>query len=157
MGEIMEIKYRPAEVEDAESLIAIYNASFYSDYMKYGQCPAYGKTKEMMDQSILNYPKFIITCDGIPVGCISCKEEEPGIYDIGCLCVIPEFQGKGIGTQAVKFIMSHYNDWDKFTLITPADKEENIKFYTEKCGFEIVSTEMDGNVKVVRFVLKNPS
>lgn len=153
----MEIKYRPAEVEDAEVLIAIYNASFYSDYMKYGQCPAYGKTKEMMEQSILNYPKFIITCDGIPVGCISCKEEEPGVYGIGCLCVIPEFQGKGIGTQAVKFIMSHYNDWDKFTLITPADNKENIKFYTEKCGFEIVSTEMDGNVKVVRFVLENPS
>ena len=153
----MEIKYRPAEIEDAESLIAIYNASFYSDYMKYGQCPAYGKTKEMMEQSILNYPKFIITCDGIPVGCISCKEEESGVYDIGCLCVIPEFQGKGIGTQSVKFVMSHYNDWDKFTLITPVDKEENVKFYTEKCGFDIESTEMDGKVKVFRFVLENPS
>lgn len=153
----MEIKYRPAEIEDAESLIAIYNASFYSDYMKYGQCPAYGKTKEMMEQSILNYPKFIITCDGIPVGCISCKEGESGVYDIGCLCVIPEFQGKGIGTQSVKFVMSHYNDWDKFTLITPVDKEENVKFYTEKCGFDIESTEMDGKVKVFRLVLENPS
>ena len=53
--------------------------------------------------------------------------------------------------------MSHYKDWDKFTLITPSDKDENVKFYTEKCGFDIVSTEMDGNVKVVRFVLENPS
>lgn len=153
----MEIKYRPAGIEDAETLIAIYNASFYSDYMKYGQCPAYGKTREMMEQSILNYPKFIITCDDMPVGCVSCKEEGPGVYEIGCLCVIPEFQGKGIGTQAVKFVMSHYKDWDKFTLITPSDKDENVKFYTEKCGFDIVSTEMDGNVKVVRFVLENPS
>lgn len=153
----MEIKYRPAGIEDAETLIAIYNASFYSDYMKYGQCPAYGKTREMMEQSILNYPKFIITCDDMPVGCVSCKEEGPGVYEIGCLCVIPEFQGKGIGTQAVKFVMSYYKDWDKFTLITSSDKDENVKFYTEKCGFDIVSTEMDGNVKVVRFVLENPS
>lgn len=153
----MEIKYRPAGIEDAETLIAIYNAPFYSDYMKYGQCPAYGKTREMMEQSILNYPKFIITCDDMPVGYVSCKEEEPGVYEIGCLCVIPEFQGKGIGTQAVKFVMSYYKDWDKFTLITPSDKDENVKFYTEKCGFDIVSTEMDGNVKVVRFVLENPS
>lgn len=39
-------------------------------------------------------------------------------------------------------------------LITPIDKKENVKFYTEKCGFDIVSAEMDGNVKVVRFVLE---
>ena len=89
-----------------------------------------------------------------PVGCISCKQVEEGIYEVGCLCVVPEYQGKGIGTQAIKFITSYFEDWNKFTLITPIDKEENVKFYTEKCGFVIVSTEMDGNVKVARFVLE---
>ena len=68
--------------------------------------------------------------------------------------IIPEFQGKGIGTQAIKFVTSYYKDWDKFTLVTPIDKKENVKFYTEKCGFDIVSMEMDGNVKVARFVLE---
>ena len=76
------------------------------------------------------------------------------MYEIGCLCVRPEFQGKGIGTSAVAFAKSHYEDWKKFTLITPVDKEENVRFYTEKCGFKIAATEMDGNVKVVRFVLE---
>lgn len=108
----------------------------------------------MMEESIINYPKFIILCNSKPVGCISCKKMEKGIYEVGCLCVIPEFQGKGIGTQAIKFLTSYYEDWDKFTLITPADKSENVKFYTEKCGFDIASTETDGNVKVVRFVLE---
>ena len=70
------------------------------------------------------------------------------------MCVVPEFQGKGIGTQAIKFVISHYEDWDKFTLVTPIDKKENVKFYTEICGFDIVSIEMDGNVKVARFVLE---
>ena len=42
----------------------------------------------------------------------------------------------------------------KLTLVTPVDKSENIKFYTEKCGFDIVSTERDGNVEVARFVLE---
>jgi ribosomal protein S18 acetylase RimI-like enzyme len=79
---------------------------------------------------------------------------EVGIYEVGCLCVVPEYQGKGIGTKAIKFVTSYYEDWNKFTLITPIDKTENVKFYTEKCGFEIVSTEMDGNVKVARFVLE---
>ena len=148
----MKIEYRKADIADAELLIEIYNSAFYSDYIKYGECPAYGKTKEMMEKSIINYPKFIILHNDKPVGCISCKLVGERIYEVGCLCVVPEFQGKGIGTQAIQFVKSHYEDWDKFTLITPIDKEENVKFYTEKCGFDIVSAEMDGNVKVARFV-----
>lgn len=150
----MKIEYRQANINDAELLINIYNSSFYSDYIKYGECPAYGKTKEMMESSIVNCPKFIILCDGKPVGCISCKKVKMEMYEVGCLCVIPEYQGKGIGSQAIKFATAYYQDWDKFTLITPADKMENVKFYTEKCGFDIVSTEIDGSVKVVRFVLE---
>ena len=150
----MKIEYRNADVADAELLIDIYNSAFYSDYIKYGECPAYGKTKEMMEQSIIDYPKFIILYNSEPVGCISCKKVEIGIYEVGCLCVVPEYQGKGIGTQAIKFVTSHYEDWDKFTLVTPIDKKENVKFYTEKCGFDIVAIEMDGNVKVARFILE---
>ena len=149
----MNVEYRKAEIADAQLLIDIYNSAFYGDYVRYGECPAYGNTKEMMEKSIINYPKFIILHNNKPVGCVSCKKVEEGMYSVGCLCVIPEFQGKGIGTQAIKFITSYYNDWDKFTLITPIDKTENVKFYTEKCGFKIVDTEMDGNVKVARFVL----
>lgn len=29
-----------------------------------------------------------------------------------------------------------------------------IKFYKEKCGFKITSTEKDGNVELARFVLE---
>ena len=35
----MKIEYRQAVKEDAELLIGIYNAAFYSDYLKYGECP----------------------------------------------------------------------------------------------------------------------
>ena len=150
----MTIEYRKAEAEDAQMLINIYNAAFYSDYLKYGECPAYGKTAEIMRQSIVDYPKFLILYNEKPVGCISCKALRQGIYEIGCLCVIPEFQGKGIGRSAIEFVKSYYTDWKKFTLITPADKSKNVLFYTEKCGFSIQSFEMDGNVKVARFVLE---
>lgn len=40
-------------------------------------------------------------------------------YEIGYLCVIPEYQGKGIGTQAIKFVTAYYKDGDKFTLTIP--------------------------------------
>ncbi len=150
----MKIEYRKAGIADAELLIDIYNSAFYSDYIKYGECPAYGKTKEMMEKSIMDYPKFIILFDNRPVGCVSCKQMETGVYEVGCLCVVPEYQGKGIGTDAIRFITSYCEDWSKITLITPIDKKENVKFYTEKCGFDIVSDEMDGNVRVARFVLE---
>ena len=104
----MKIGYRKADIADAELLIDIYNSAFYSDFLKYGECPAYGKTKEMMEKSIIDYPKFVILYNSEPVGCISCKKIDAGIYEVGCLCVVPEFQGKGIGTQAIKFVTSHY-------------------------------------------------
>ena len=150
----METEFRKAVPEDAELLTNLYNSSFYNDYIKYGECPAYGKTREMMRQSIIDYSKFLILYNGRPVGCISCKEAENGIYEVGCLCVIPEFQGRGIGTSAMEFAKSYYSNWNRFTLVTPADKSENIRFYTEKCGFRIQSVEMDGNVEVARFVLE---
>ena len=150
----MDIEFRKADTADAELLTDIYDSSFYSDFIKYGECPAYGKTKEMMEQSIRDYPKFLIIYDSRPVGCISCKDIGKGIYEIGCLCVIPEYQGKGIGTSAMGFIKKNYSDWKKITLVTPADKSENVRFYTEKCGFEICSFETDGNVMVARFVLE---
>lgn len=150
----MEIEYRKAALADAELLVDIYDSAFYSDYIRFGECPAYGKSKAAMEKSISEYPKLIILCDREPAGCVSCKKISDGIYEIGCLCVVPKFQGKGIGTQAVKHITSLYKDAEKFTLITPVEKKENVKFYTEKCGFKIVSTETDGSVKVARFVLE---
>lgn len=105
-----------------------------------------------MENSIESFPKEIVISDNIPVGVISVEEKGDGIYYIGCLCVVPEYQGKGIGTQAFRHILSVYPDWKKFVLITPADKEENIRFYTEKCGFRVGGISMDGNVKVVKFI-----
>ena len=150
----MDIEFIKAKETDAQRLLDIYNASFYSDYIRYGECPAYGKTVEMMRRSIAEYPKFLILCDKRPVGCISCKELQKGIYEVGCLCVIPGFQGKGIGTAAMEFVKSYYTDWRAFTLVTPADKSENVAFYTKKCGFYIKSEETDGNVRVARFILE---
>ena len=148
----MTIEYRQAAIEDAELLIKIYDASFYDDYLRYGSCPGYGNTREMMEDSIIRHPKHIILCDDEPVGCVSYTKLGMGEYEVSCLCIIPEFQGKGIGTRAMQFLKTFLEDWKKLTLVTPISKKENVKFYTEKCGFHIVSTEKDGNVELARFV-----
>ena len=131
----MVIDFRQATVDDAGLLVDIYNASFFSDYQRFGTCPGYGKTIEMMEESIRLYPKHIILCNSKPVGCVSCHPGGPQEYEIGCLCVVPEYQGKGIGTQAIQFVKNYYDDWKRLTLVTPLYKRENVRFYTEKPRF----------------------
>lgn len=150
----MQIIYQSAKVSDAELLIDIYNQSFYADFVRYGECPAYGRTIKQMQTSIEKWPKEIILCDQVPVGVVSLAKKEYGLYELGCLCIIPEFQHRGIGQKAIQHILELNPDWMEIQLITPMDKEENIHFYTDKCGFQILSKEMDGNVEVVRLSLK---
>jgi ribosomal protein S18 acetylase RimI-like enzyme len=146
--------YGNAEKKDADLLISIYNAAFYTDYIKYGECPAYGQTRARIEGHINDFPHVIIFAEDSPVGVVSAVDNGEGEYYVACLCVIPEYQGKGIGTQAFRYLLNYCKNWKKITLITPADKEENLKFYTEKCGFRIDGTQMDGNVKVAHFVLE---
>lgn len=151
----MNISYRKAIVDDIELLIQIYNESFYDDYIRYGECPGYGRSYERMKDSLEKLPKTIIMADDKhkPVGVISLKNKGNGEYYLGCLAVIPPYQHKGIGSTAIKYIMDTYADCKELTLITPEDKIENVCFYTKKCGFIIDGSEMDGNVKVSHFVL----
>jgi ribosomal protein S18 acetylase RimI-like enzyme len=147
------MKYRNADISDAELLVEIYDSAFYDDYMRYGQCQGYGRSKESMEQSIREYPKVIAYEEGRPVGVISYKAEAPGKYYIGCLAVIKEAQGRGIGTALMNHFMNEHPDWTELTLVTPKDNERNIRFYTGRFGFDIVGEEDDDAVKVLWFKL----
>ncbi len=48
----MMINFRQAAMKDAGLLVDIYNAAFFSDYLRFGACPGYGKTIEMMEGSM---------------------------------------------------------------------------------------------------------
>lgn len=150
----MKLEYVEAQYKDILLLINLYNRSFYDDYVKYGECPAYGKTEEQMRQAVDRVPKEIIICDDTPVGVISLHNKGNGQYYLGCLCVVPEYQGKNIGTQAFMHILHSHPDWRKITLVTPADKPENIRFYTEKCSFHIGDIALDGGVEVINLFME---
>lgn len=149
----MLISYKKVQKGDAEVLVKIYNEAFYSDYIRFGECPGYGKTKEAMEESIGIYPKQLILCEGKPVGALSYREMSSHVYYVGCLCIIPEFQGKGIGTLAFKHILDECKDWEKIVLETPVEKEENVRFYTIKCGMKVGNVHKDGNVDVAELYL----
>ena len=149
----MELKYKKADLSDAEVLIDIYNSAFYEDYVRYGHCPAYGHTKETMEKSIKDFPKTIAYDQDNAVGVISYKQEGPGKYYIGCLGVIKEKQGLGTGTSLMNYFFEEHPDWNEITLVTPKDKEANIRFYQGRFGFDITGEEDDGNVVVLWFRL----
>ena len=150
---IVVLTYRKATKEDADLLREIYNAAFYDDYVCYGECPGYGKTKAQMELSIQEFSKYIVLKDNVAVGVISFKDTGNGHYYLGCLCVVPKYQGMGIGTHAFHDMLSMCSDWKQITLETPSDKEQNIKFYTKKCGFHIGGKKMDGNVEVTNLIM----
>ena len=146
----MDIKIIRAVPEDAEQLIAVQDAAFYADYGKYGECPGYGRTRESMLGSIENADTYKIVAEGRIVGDIILRKVAENEYYLGCLCVKPEYEGRGIGQQAMAFIDSVYTDAKKWTLKTPADNGRNHAFY-KKCGFAVTDTQMDGNVEIVIF------
>ncbi len=151
----MDIQIKAATIEDAQVLVDIYNKAFYEDFVKYGECPGYGKSVSDMEKSINETLKYIAYIGENPVGTISVLKKDDGVYYLGALCVIPEYQRMGIGQELLEFFKDQNKDWKKIELVTPADKEKNISFYTKKCGFEIGSEEMDGMVKVYHFSLNN--
>ena len=145
--------YKYADTSDADVLIEIYNSAFHDDFIRYGECPAYGRSREDMERSIQDFPKIIVYEQDKAIGVISYKQEAPGKYYIGCLAVIKDMQGCGIGTQLMNHFMSEHPDWNELTLVTPKDNERNIKFYTGRFGFDIVGEEDDGKVTVLWFKL----
>ncbi len=151
----MDLEIKAATTEDAELLVDIYNKAFYEDFVKYGECPGYGKSVSDMEKSINETSKYIAYVGSAAVGAISVVKKDDGLYYLGALCVIPEYQRKGIGHKLFEFFKEQNKDWKKIELVTPADKEKNINFYTKKCGFNIDYEEMDGNVRVYHFSLEN--
>ena len=146
----MELTFKDAHWTDAEALIELYNAAFYDDYVKYGQCPGYGRSKDEMEVSILRFPKTMACLDDKIVGVVSGQMVDIGVFEIGALCVHPEYQRKGIGKRLFEQFLTLCPNWKQIMLITPAGNSDAIRFYTEKCGMRVCGEELIDTVTVVR-------
>lgn len=146
----MEISFERATVDDAEALINVRNLSFFEDYIKYGECPGYNISKESMTNTILSRIVYKIICNSQIIGNISIHDNNDNTYYLGCLCIIPEYQNKGLGQKAISFIEGEFPNAIAWTLETPADKIINHYFY-KKMGYTIIKEYIDNSVKVALF------
>lgn len=55
---------------------------------------------------------WIIQLDGVDIGFYNGMELEDRSYEIGNICIIPEYQGRGIGTQVLKDVMKLHCNQD---------------------------------------------
>ncbi|MBW9157781.1 GNAT family N-acetyltransferase [Clostridium tagluense] len=149
----MENKFERTTINDVEALIDVRNQCFYADYVKYGECPGYNHSKESMTNAILNRIVYKIICNNQIIGNISVRDNYDNTYYLGCLCVIPEYENKGIGQEAIRFIESEFPNATVWTLETPSDKKRNHYFY-KKAGYTIIEEYIDGSVKLVLFEKK---
>ncbi|MBU5299213.1 GNAT family N-acetyltransferase [Clostridium sporogenes] len=146
----MNIIVKMATEEDAADLIEVQNKAFLSDYLLYGECPGYNKTNESMKKSIKQCHTFKIMDENTFIGDVIVRYNGNNNYYLGALCVIPEYENRGIGQKVMSFIFDYFVDAKHWSLETPADKKRNHHFY-KKLGFNITKEYMAGSVKVVLF------
>ena len=84
-----------------------------------------------MRDSLRRVPKQILLFGGVPVGVLSYERRDDGSVYLGCLCIVPEMQGRGLGTRAFEHMLEECPEVHRFELVTPADKAQNIAFISE--------------------------
>lgn len=132
------IKFLKAKFEDAEKLTEVQIKTFDDDARRFfgqpnGGPPGYNSVKwQMMIMRKGIYYKILDA--NMIIGGIIVFRVKPGHYNLGRIYIDPEYQDKGIGTQAMKFIESTFRDAQKWTLETPKLAYRNHHFY-EKLGY----------------------
>ena len=75
---------------------------------------------------------YIITFNEEPIGFYNDELLENGTYEIGNICIIPKYQGKGIGTQILKDIINKNEDKD---IMIQYFKQNPVGKLYERLGF----------------------
>ncbi len=89
-----------------------------------------GWAREMAD-----YTVDLIKVNGEAAGSIAYAEKEPGHVYISGLIVRPEYQGKGIATNAMRQLLDRYSDAKRIDLVTHPDNPA-LHLY-QSLGFQV--------------------
>lgn len=148
---LASITFEKDTLKDIDTIIEIRNKCFYSDFIKHGEYPGYNCSVEGVGNAISNRYVYMIKFNGNVVGNISVSGDKNDNFFLHSLCVIPEYQNKGIGQESMKFIENQFSQAKHWSLETPADKIRNHYFY-KKFGYQITKEYMYNNsVELVLF------
>lgn len=94
---------------------------------------------------------YIIQLNGKDIGFYNGETLEDGSYEIGNICIIPEYQGMGIGTRILKDIMELHKEQD---LHIQYFKQNPVGNLYEKLGF-ILNGETEFHYQMIKPVVKH--
>ena len=139
----MNVAFERAAAADAEGLTKAQVAAFDADSrlhlgVERGGPPGYDSVETTL-QKIQEADFYKIVYEGRIIGGIVVLNPGQGHFHLDVICLEPEYQNRGIGTQALQFLDAAYPA-AKWTLHTPDFAVRNQHLY-EKFGYVKVGEE----------------
>lgn len=142
------VRFERARPKDAVALARISERAFHSDIHcgapGLGGPPGYSSDRWQTRMMRLGDYYKVSVGDRI-VGGLIVFRKRPREYELGRIFINPDYQGQGIGTQAMQFLWEEYPLAKRWTLGTLAWNRRTRDFYT-KVGFVEVGTDGRGGI-----------
>ena len=129
-------KTRPYEIDDYDFIYntkkAVYQKYIISNWGEWNE----EKQREMFSQFINEYSKdiMIIIKDNLRIGFFHGEDIDNTAYEIGNICILPNYQGQGIGTAVLNNIIASNNNKDIYLRYFKQNPVANLY---HRLGFEI--------------------
>jgi ribosomal protein S18 acetylase RimI-like enzyme len=130
-----------AGVLDAEVILDIQKTAYQSEAELHNDfnIPPLTQTLEGIREDFDRQLLLKAVIEGEIVGSVRAYQEEGTCY-IGRLIVLPEYQGRGIGTRLMEEIEERFNQAERFELFTGHRSERNLHLY-DKLGYQVFKEE----------------
>jgi GNAT superfamily N-acetyltransferase len=148
----MDLHLVKATATDAEIILEMQKKCFAKHFDRYNDVDGspYNETIDKMLLRINNekVSYYKIVFNSLFVGCIRIYEREPEIFRVGIIYVLPEYQSKGIGQQALVMAENLHSDAKCWELDCPEDLPQNRHCY-ENVGYKLTGEQEIINDKLI--------
>jgi len=127
-------------IEDMEAILNIQKEAYISQAAIYDDYTIHPLV-ETLEEALKDFEIkeiFKATVDGQIVGAIRVLLKE-GTCHIGQLCIHPNFQGRGMGTQLLHKIEETFKNYNRLELFAGSKSLDNIRLY-ERLGYKKFKT-----------------
>jgi GNAT superfamily N-acetyltransferase len=136
------LEFKKSDLKDVTLLTELKIRTFDDDsrrffYRPNGGPPGYDSIEFQRDL-IINHITYNILWDSNIIGSMTITDYGNLHYELSTIFIIPEYQNKGIGQQAIIFIEGKFRDAKKWTLDTPSVATRNHYLYG-KMGYTKVN------------------
>lgn len=148
------IRFDRARSGDAERLAAVSKRAFDNDihYGAPGPGGPPGYDSSAWQRRAMGFGDYYKIVDGKRIiGGIIILRKAVREYEVGRIYVEPEYQNRGIGTEAFQFLWDAYPLAKRWTLGTPGWNQRTQHFY-KKVGFVEIGQDRDGGILFERVI-----